>query len=50
MKGFEDDMMRLIENITFRKVNDTFQKELKEDIRLIKRSDKIFVPADKTRK
>ena len=49
MRRFEDDMLHLVENIKFRDVRDSFQKELKEDIKSIKRSDKILVPAGKTR-
>ena len=49
MKPFEDDLLRMIENIQFRKVNDDFQSTLKNDIKKIKDSTKMFIPADKTR-
>ena len=48
MIPFEDDMLKMIEGITFRKSNDNFQKLLSADIKRIKQSDKMFVPADKT--
>ena len=37
----------MIKNIQFRKVNNSFQNQLNEDIKHIKRDSKIFVPADK---
>ena len=49
MKPFEDDLLRMIENIQFRKVNDDFQSILKNDIKKIKDSTKMFITADKTR-
>ena len=41
--------MFMIKNIQFRKVNNSFQNQLNEDIKQIKRESKIFVPADKSR-
>ena len=32
MKPFEEDILRLIENLEFRRTNDKFQKRLKSDI------------------
>lgn len=49
LKPFEDDMVRLIEKIEFRKVSDPFQDMLQMDIRRIRNSTDIIVPADKTR-
>ena len=49
MKSFEEDMLTMIENVKFRKVNDAFQDVLKKDIQTLKKSDKMFIPADKTR-
>ena len=40
--------MFMIKNIQFRKVNNSFQNQLNEDIKQIKRESKIFVPADKS--
>ena len=41
--------MLMIKNIKFRKANNSFQNQLNEDIKQIKRDSKIFVPADKSR-
>ena len=49
LKPFEDDMLKMIENIRFRKVTDQFQSKLKADITKIRSSDKMLIPADKTR-
>ena len=49
LEAFEDDVGRIIENITFKESQDTFQATLKEDVARIRRSNAIFVPADKTR-
>lgn len=48
--SFEEDIYNLISSINFNKNNKTnhFQKKLKNDVNIIRRSDKIFVPADKT--
>ena len=49
LKPFEDDMIKLIENIDFRRVSDPFQDNLKKDIRSIKSSNDVSVRAEKTR-
>ena len=49
LKPFEDDMLKLIESLEFRRTNDEFQKKLKSDIDSIRKSDAVLVPADKTR-
>ena len=46
---FENDMLRLIESIEFRRVSDPFQDALAKDIRDMKQSADIIVRADKTR-
>ena len=46
---FENDMQLMIKNISFKRINNSFQTQLKNDIDDIKHSDKIFVPADKSR-
>ena len=43
---FECDLQLMIKNVVF---NNTFQTELLNDVKKIKGSDKIFVPADKSR-
>ena len=45
---FENDLVELIRNIKFRKIRNTFQEKLKEDIKLIKKSNKTMTFADKT--
>ena len=48
LEKFENDLLLMIENIKFRKVDNTMQKKLQYDTRRIKREKKIMVPADKT--
>ena len=45
---FEADLLDMVHNIKFRKVNKKFQNKLNEDISKIKKSTKAFIPADKT--
>ena len=45
---FENDLVELIRNIKFRKIRNTFQEKLKEDMKLIKDSHKTMTFADKT--
>ena len=47
--GFEEDLVRMIENIEFRRVSDPFQNTLRKDVERIKNTNEIFVRADKTR-
>ena len=49
LKAFEEDMLKLIDDLEFKKTNDDFQKTLKADMRRIKKSDAVFVQSDKTR-
>ena len=49
LKPFEDDVLKLIENLEFRRTNDHFQERLRTDIDNIKKSNNVFVPADKTK-
>ena len=44
--NFEKNMMVLVKNIKFRKINNNFQQKLKDDIKNIKSINKVFVPAD----
>ena len=46
---FEDDLQKKISIVQFRKVNNDFQNRLKNDIRSIQLSARVFVFADKTR-
>ena len=48
MTGFEDDLLRVVENVQFKNVKCHFQSRLSKDVKSIKRSDHMFVPADKT--
>ena len=43
---FESDLVELVKNIKL--VKNTFQEKLKEDIKLIKESNKTMTPTDKT--
>ena len=43
---FENDMQLMIKNISFKRANNPFQTQLKNDIDNIKSSNKIFVPAE----
>ena len=45
---FECDLQLMIKNV-FKKVNNSFQTQLLNDVKKIKESDKIFFPADKLR-
>ena len=45
---FENDLMELIGNIKFRKIGNTFQEKIEENIKLIKDSHKTMTFADKT--
>ena len=48
-ENFENELFFIIKIIQFRKVNNSFQSQLNEDIKQIKGDSKIFVPADKSR-
>ena len=45
LQNFENEFFQK----QFRKVNNSFQRQLNEDIKQIKRDSKIFVPTDKSR-
>ena len=49
LKPFEDDMFKMIENLRFKKVRNSFQDKLKRDVKKITSSDKVLVFADKSR-
>ena len=46
---FENDMMDMIKNLEFKRVNNEFQSNLRNDIRQIHQSNNLFVSADKSR-
>ena len=48
LADFENDLLKMVENIKFVRCDDPFQKKIREDINFIKNSNKIFVQADKT--
>ena len=47
MKAFEDDLLKLTSNITFRKVNDPLLNQIKDDTKNIWTSNNVRVFADK---
>ena len=49
LKPFEDDLIKLIENVKFRRPKDQFQTSLANDLKKINSSPNIFIFADKTR-
>ena len=48
MEPFEKDLWNLVNKLNFRKIKSNFQGQLNEDIKVIKRSNKVLVFADKT--
>ena len=48
MVPFEKDLGNLEDKLKFQKIKSNFQRQLNEDIRVIKRSNKVLVFADKT--
>ena len=49
LEAFEDDLLKMIENIDFRRTSNDLQRPLDKDIQKIKISEDVIVPADKTR-
>ena len=47
--NFENDMMKMIKNIEFRKIKCTFQTKLMSNIKKINESNEFLIPADKSR-
>ena len=45
----ENDMMDMIKNLEFKRVNNEFQSNLRNDIRQIRESNNLFVSADKSK-
>ena len=48
LKPFEDDLLRMVEEVKFRTICSPFQRKLSEDKRRIDNMNNILVPADKT--
>ena len=48
MVAFEKDLWNLVSKLRFRNMQNNFQKQLNEDIKAIKKSNKVLVCADKT--
>ena len=49
LEAFEDDLLKMIENIDFRRTSSDLQRRLDKDIQKMKNSKDVIVPADKTR-
>ena len=45
---FEDDLVRIVKELKFRKVKNNFQTKLREDMKQVQTSKKTLTPADKT--
>ena len=48
LKPFESAMYQMITDIKFKDRPNTFQQKLKEDVRRIRSSEKLLIPADKS--
>ena len=48
LKGFEDDMLKMIQSVKFKQVNNPFLNRLKENTDHIKNEPKLLIAADKT--
>ena len=49
LREFECNLHLMIKNVVFKKVNNSFQTQLLNYVKKIKETDKMFVPADKSR-
>ena len=49
LKAFEDDLVNMINNLSFRNVSDPFLNTINEDLKAVKSSDQVLIFADKTR-
>ena len=49
LKAFEEDVLKIIENIKFRDTKNNFQETLASDLKKMNSSENMFVFADKTR-
>ena len=48
LSAFEEDLYKMVKNIKFRKVGNSFQTKLSKDLNDIRKSPHILVPADKS--
>jgi len=48
LKDFEDDMLKMIQSVKFRQINNPFLNKLKEDTDYLKNETKLLIAADKT--
>ena len=48
LDNFEKDLMNVINKLEFKKINDKFQRKLKEDIKKVRESPNMLVFADKS--
>ena len=48
LMAFENDLIKLVKEIKFRKVKNQFQNKLKDDIKKVRSSNETLTPADKT--
>ena len=48
LKDFEDDMLKIIQSVKFKQVNNPFLNRLKKDTDHIKNEPKLLIAADKT--
>ena len=48
LKRFEEDLLNLVGNITFRRTTSDFQKKMSKDMNDLRKSGKTLTPADKT--
>jgi hypothetical protein len=49
LKAFEDDLVKLIQNISFRDINEPFLNTINKDLKTINNSKNVYVFADKTK-
>ena len=49
LKAFEDDIVKLVQNVSFRTINDPFLNTVNKDLRNITSSKNMYVFADKTK-
>ena len=49
LQKFEEELLQLPKNLEFRRVTSTFQRNLNKEMEDLKKSDNIYMPADKSR-